>query len=281
MCLSRLLLVWLCLSVVVSCCSSLQQQRQQQPPIAISRRHAVASILVGGGATLVPPPARARVDDDTSFRSGGFGREEYTNSIVASRDTNISPKEVYDTLAKLKKTDNTDVGKQQLRALDVGAGAGVSTQVLWDMGYQTIDALDWSGEAWRLNVEENGSCPASVHFFELDDERFLQQWKAKANNSRKDSERYDVIAFNFAVNRNKANMFCKDLLKENGILLAPINTQTDYWLKQVYTLMDSSGQTLWTANDVGAWSVQFQPDVTQDTCQGVWCAPFNGFQRLR
>jgi protein-L-isoaspartate O-methyltransferase len=204
-----------------------------------------------------------------SFRSTGFGREEYTNSIVASRDTNISPTEVYDTLGKLKTNDGT-------RALDVGAGAGVSTQVLWELGYREIDALDWSGDAWRANVEENGSCPSSVHFYELDDERFLQQWK-----ENKQSKRYDVIAFNFAVNRKKALFFSKELLKEGGILLAPINTQNDYWLKQVYTLMDSSGKTLWVANDVGAWSVQFQPDVTQDTCQGVWCAPFNGFQKLK
>jgi protein-L-isoaspartate O-methyltransferase len=204
------------------------------------------------------------------FESAGYGREEYTNSIVASRDTNISPKEVYDTLSKLQIS--TGGG----RALDVGAGAGVSTQVLWNMGYHNIDALDWSGEAWRINVDENGHCPVSVHFYELDDERFLQQWHRTPN-----AERYDVIAFNFAVNRNKAMLFCKELLKHNGILLAPINVQSDYWLKQVYTLLDSSGKTLWSANDVGAWSVQFQPDVTQDTCQGVWCAPFNGFQKLK
>lgn len=232
----------------------------------LSRRHAIG---VGFGTLLLPYPANA---DEDIFRSGGFGREEYTNSIVASRDTNISPKEVYDTLLRLNKpSDSTR------RALDVGAGAGVSTQVLWDMGYHEIDALDWSGDAWRENVGERGSCPSSVHFYELDDERFLQQWRKQA----KQPQKYDVIAFNFAVNRNKANYFGKELLKENGILLAPINTQTDYWLKQVYTLMDATGKTLWTANDVGAWSVQFQPDVTQDTCQGVWCAPFNGFQKLK
>lgn len=266
---STILLLLLSSAVVPHSCTALQQ------PQVISRRHAVASLLVGGSALVSPPAAQAAEGSGTTtpvFQSGGFGREEYTNSIVASRDTNISPKEVYDTLAKLK----TNSTSGNMRALDVGAGAGVSTQVLWDMGYHTIDALDWSGEAWKLNVEENGSCPSSVKFYELDDERFRQEWK-----SQKKSERYDVIAFNFAVNRNKALLFSRDLLKENGILLAPINTQTDYWLKQVYTLMDSSGQTLWTANDVGAWSVQFQPDVTQDTCQGVWCAPFNGFQKLR
>jgi protein-L-isoaspartate O-methyltransferase len=234
-------------------------------PLQVSRRHA----LTIGGVWILPIHAAHGTEDKTGFRSNGYGREEYTNSIVASRDTNISPAEVYDTLAKLRTKDG-------IRALDMGAGAGVSTQVLWELGYREIDALDWSGDAWRTNVEENGSCPSSVHFYELDDERFLKQWKGDSQ-----SKRYDAIAFNFAVNRKKAVFFAKKLLNVGGILLAPINTQDDYWLKQVYTLMDSSGETLWVANDVGAWSVQFQPDVTQDTCQGVWCAQFNGFQKLR
>ena len=233
--------------------------------LQLSRRHALSI----GGTWILPIQAAHASKIETEFRSNGYGREEYTNSIVASRDTNISPAEVYDTLAKLRTKDGT-------RALDVGAGAGVSTQVLWELGYREIDALDWSGDAWRINVEENGSCPSSVHFYELDDERFLKQRKRDSQ-----SKCYDAIAFNFAVNRNKAVFFAKQLLNESGILLAPINTQDDYWLKQVYTLMDSSGETLWVANDVGAWSVQFQPDVTQDTCQGVWCAQFNGFQKLR
>ena len=51
----------------------------------------------------------------------------------------------------------------------MGAGAGVSTQVLWDMGYRDIDAFDWSGTAWERFVvdDENGKCPPSVRFFEL------------------------------------------------------------------------------------------------------------------
>jgi len=76
-------------------------------------------------------------------------------------------------------------------------------------------------------------------------------------------------------------MFSKELLKENGALLAPINVQTDYWMRQVYTLIDTNGKILWSANEVGAWSVLFQPDVTQDTCQGIWCSPYNGFKKLK
>jgi len=160
--------------------------------------------------------------------------------------------------------------------LDVGAGAGVSTQVIWELGYREIDAVDWSGDAWRKNVVEGGYCPPSVKFYEADDERrFVEEWK------QRQLEKYDIIAFNFAVNQNKALSFCRNLLKPDGLLLAPINTQQDYWLKQTYQLLDAQGNVIWSANDVGAWSVQFQPDVTQDTCQGVWCAPFNGFQKMR
>ena len=53
-------------------------------------------------------------------------------------------------------------------------------------------------------------------------------------------------------------------------------------LKQTYKVFDGNGKVLKVVGgDIGAWSVQFQPDVTQDTCQGVWCAPFNGFQKKR
>jgi len=227
------------------------------------------------------------------FISSGTSRTEYTNSITASRDTNISPKEVYDTLGRVRGSGT--------RALDVGAGAGVSTQVLYDMGFTTIDACDWSSDAWDLNVVQNGNCPESVHFYQLDDERFVRQWKTS------NGEQYDAIVFNFAINQRKAVQFATELLNKDGVLLAPVNSQDDYCeccavyprqvliclsdshfmfalpllsgLKQTYKLMDSNGKILWSAADVGAWSVQFQPDVTQDTCQGIWCPPYNGFRK--
>jgi hypothetical protein len=216
-------------------------------------------------------------DASRPFVSAAFTRKELNNAITASRDTNISPLEVYETILRLKERGNGSTSDRcTARALDVGAGAGVSTQVIFqELGYANIDAIDWSGDAWRNNVIDGGYCPPSVHFYELDDERFVEKWK------REKLEKYDIIAFNFAVNRDKALYFSKNLLKEGGFLLAPINGQQDYWLKQTYILIDADGKILWSAADVGAWSVQFQPDVTQDTCQGIWCSPFNGFQKLR
>ena len=170
----------------------------------------------------------------------------------------------------------------------------MSTEVLYKLGYHQIDALDWSGSAWQKYVidDASGNCPDGVTFYELDDERFLDIWRTKHELNQQSSTMtsgikdqdglFDVIVFNFAVNESKANQFAKELLNKNhGRLLAPINTMNDYWLKQTYQVIDSNGNILWSAADVGAWSVQFQPDVTQDTCSGIWCAPFNGFQKKR
>lgn len=229
---------------------------------------ATCTVLIPGRVALADEEKEAK-----PFFSNAYPKAELTNSIVASRDTNVSPMEVYDTLrSQLVKNAKTEGA----RALDVGAGAGVSTQVLYqELGYRTIDAVDWSGAAWQANVVESGNCPQSVRFYELDDERFLNAWKSE------NLPRYDIIAFNFAVNKDKALYFCQNLLKPGGLLLAPINIQKDYWLKQSYQLLDSTGNTIWSAKDVGAWEVLFQPDVTQDTCQGIWCSPFNGFQKMK
>ena len=129
-----------------------------------------------------------------------------------------------------------------------------------------------------------------MKFHPMDDERYLENWR-EASSRRRDPARddidrddgdddyvdsdkddgmvYDAVVFNFAVNKSKALRFATELLdKEHGRLLAPINSYDDYWLSQTYTVMDGYGKVLWSAVDVGAWSVLFQPDVTQDTVSG-------------
>ena len=131
-----------------------------------------------------------------------------------------------------------------------------------------IDAVDWSGDAWESNVLQQ---PASVQFFQYDDERFLQQ---------PSSRRYDIILYNFAINAAKATKVAQNYLTSEGILLAPVNDKADYWYKQTYYKLNAQGQVLYKSNpDVGAWSVQFQPDVTADSCTGIWCGSFNGFKQ--
>lgn len=147
------------------------------------------------------------------------------------------------------------------------------------MGYRQIEAVDWSAKAWDDNVMEE-NLPSSkenfVHFTELDDERFVEdEWRSKH------MAQFDVIVFNFGINEKKAKAYAQEMLMDDGRLFAPVNTKADYWMKQTFKVYNKQGDVLWSVSDVGAWSVQFQPDVTADTCQGIWCAPFNGFQKKR
>ena len=89
------------------------------------------------------------------------------------------------------------------------------------------------------------------------------------------ARRYDLIAFNYAINNDKSR---KLLVPGTGRLLAPINNQQDYWLQQTYFIIDSDLHILFNATTVGAWDVLFQPDVTQDFWQGIWCQAYNGFK---
>lgn len=105
------------------------------------RRLVMGSFVTAASLLLQPSISHADSETDKAFRTGAFGREEYTNSIIASRDTNISPKEVYDSIdsqyikypleklreMQLQKAGEGATQQRQPRALDVGAGAGVST----------------------------------------------------------------------------------------------------------------------------------------------------------
>jgi SAM-dependent methyltransferase len=238
------------------------------------RRHWLQSTCVTVTSAFLPSRAAAEVaPPDTSFSSA---RSEYTNSIVASRDTNISPQEVYDTIASLIPPAST----LSLTALDMGAGAGVSTSVLYRLGYRHVTAVDWSRDAWDAWVlsgstdasSNSNRVPDTVQFIQATDDDYFAKYCPPG-------QTFDVIVYNFAINPTKAIYVATHYLNKttkttnnNALLLAPVNESPDYWYKQRYWLLNAQGDILYQSGaDVGAWSVQFQPDVTSSTCTGVWC----------
>jgi len=164
----------------------------------------------------------------------------------------------------------------------LGAGAGLSTAVLYqEKGYTThLDAVDWSRTAWDASVTAQ---PDAVRFFEMDDSAFFEYALTQQQQQHlKEPIKYDVIVYNFACNLDKAVYVAQTFLTDSGVLLAPVNERTDYWYKQTYLLLDKTGAVVWKSDpEVGAWSVQFQPDVTSPTCTGIWCGGFNGYSSSR
>ena len=73
-----------------------------------SRRQAIAAALLLLRPLGAPPPAHAAAACDASqldapsgaFRSAAFEKPNYSSAIVASRDTNVSPREAYDIIAE-------------------------------------------------------------------------------------------------------------------------------------------------------------------------------------
>lgn len=280
-----------------TCFTSIDNEHNHNNNVEKTRKQFMIQQLV---APIVGTLAVAD-DANAAFQSSGYGKEEYTNSITASRDTNISPKEAYDTISSnIMKEPAKAAATEIPRALDLGAGAGVSTQLLYEMGYKYIDAVDWSSEAWNkfvegeeetrktqnsLSSQDKKDFINEVRFYEMDDETFRTLWRAGRTNRNDQTTnpiKYDAVFFNFAVNERKAKQYAREFLTPNtGRLLAPVNVQNDYWGRQNYRAYDSEGNVLLNLADVGAWTVQFQPDVTQDSCQGIWCPPFNGFVKKK
>jgi len=224
------------------------------------------------------------------------GTPELSNSIIASRDTNISPKEIYDFLwDKRSEIGPGPILKQTSRGqgccLDLGAGAGVSTRTLWEMGWANVVAVDPSRLAWdRYAV--SSALPSSVTFFHASDEAFLRM-RSRARRGLDASSSggaggedassaalpafdalrssFDLVVVNYAINHDKAVTFAKELLVPGGRLLAPTNVQDNYWFDQQYEFMDDGGKVLWTKGRLWSYDVLFQPDFTSPNCQGQWC----------
>jgi SAM-dependent methyltransferase len=216
--------------------------------IAALRRRALLAT-----ALLLPPPRPSAAE---SAVSSARRLPELSNSIIASRDTNVSPKEIYDHLRSLTAAD-AELSPAALapqrrgRALDLGAGAGVSTQVLWDAGWREIEAVDPSGLAWERFCE-GAAALDGVRFHQQSDERYVAARPAT-------DERFDLVIINYAVNAEKAVRFARELLTKNGRLLAPTNVQSDFWFNQRYELLDARGEVLWTRGTLGVRVAGIEP----------------------
>ena len=140
----------------------------RMPSQQFCRRDA-ASALVAFSLCGIPGPAPARVTNAPA--------PELSNSIIASRDTNVSPREIYDNLRSLQPIKPQSILGPSApiragRALDLGAGAGVSTQILWDAGWGEVVAVDASRLAWDRYAAEK-ELPTGISFMHASDERYL------------------------------------------------------------------------------------------------------------
>ncbi|GAB5370469.1 hypothetical protein AAMO2058_001495900 [Amorphochlora amoebiformis] len=185
---------------------------------------------------------------------------EANQNFAVSQDTFVSPGKCYEVIKSSLTLPPATAGSEDPypRALDLGAGAGMSTQILWNLGYKNIIAVDQSREAWDNYVD---SQPKSVSFLHLTDNEFLDQFQKES------IAPFDAVVVNFAINPTKAQRLAQALLKPNGRLLAPVNDIPDYWFGQSYILYDSNGHSINKKEEF-----LFQPDVTEGTCQGYWCA---------
>merc|ERR1711957_85171 len=98
----------------------------------------------------------------------------------------VSPREAYDIIADRAVLPK---GLPCARALDLGAGAGVSTQLLWLNGFRSIEAVDPSRVAWDENVERDGEVqlPPGVSFTQATDDTFLSRRNLAKNTSAFDT----------------------------------------------------------------------------------------------
>lgn len=166
-------------------------------PLALSRRAVFYNAYLASIATTsISPPS------SSSFKSSATPLKQFSTSYTASRDTNISPSEAYTTISSPTIKQSIDKIREDgstPTCVDFGAGAGVSTQILWDMGIKKIDAVDWSSTAWSKYVVEEGVQNLNVQFYEMDDVTFLENHPQK----------YDFIIFNFGINSSKAYEYAK------------------------------------------------------------------------
>lgn len=153
-------------------------------------------------------------------------------------DTNLSAEEAYRAIRDGLSAPGSG------SALDLGAGAGYSTKVLHELGYTSqIDAVDPSGDAWKLCGYASGL--SGVSFHEQTDEAFLQ-----AHSQAK----YTAINIAYGIATAKAESIGAGHLEDGGRMLAPIN---EGYCMAVY---EKSAGTLQKLNEECGWG--WQENVT-------------------
>jgi len=131
-----------------------------------------------------------------------------------SDDTNISSTEIYGMERKYLQP-NGKSSRDMLKALDLGAGAGVSSGVLRHLGYSHVDAVDQSDQAWTYSGAQklNG-----VKFHNKTAGEFMDGVS---------KPQFDAVNVAFAIKRQKAMDYAHRALAPGGRLLAPIATSDE------------------------------------------------------
>lgn len=134
-----------------------------------------------------------------------------------SHATNISATQIYDLEREHLHPTAAQSRKSELKALDLGAGAGLSTRVLRRLGYKHVDAVDQSEDAWSTSGADR---LRGVAFFHKPANAFVQGLDSKENT-------YDAVNVAFAIRRQKALDYAQHALAPGGRLLAPIATSDE------------------------------------------------------
>eukprot|EP00746_Dinoflagellata_sp_MGD_P006420 gnl/MRDRNA2_/MRDRNA2_112555_c0_seq1.p1 gnl/MRDRNA2_/MRDRNA2_112555_c0~~gnl/MRDRNA2_/MRDRNA2_112555_c0_seq1.p1 ORF type:complete len:236 (+),score=46.89 gnl/MRDRNA2_/MRDRNA2_112555_c0_seq1:96-803(+) len=158
-------------------------------------------------APVAMPQAQEKAVENTDDSDDDVPSEPGDRPIQLTHDTNLSGAAVYKEL----RYALAHPGKGT--ALDLGAGAGFSSKILYELGYRDgIDSVDPSGEAWEM-CRYAAELP-NVTFYESTDADFVE------SNTHK---QYDAINIAFGIATEKAEAIGMQHLKVGGRMLAPVS----------------------------------------------------------
>lgn len=166
---------------------------------------------------------------------------------VITAETHLPAMEAYETLRR----DLEQPGHGT--ALDLGAGTGFSTKVLYDLGYTGgIDAVDPSGVAWQACHYASGL--KGVAFYAETDVDFLRGHTRKM---------YDAISVSFGMTTAKAEAIGQAHLIPGGRMFVPVEDGSCVALYQKTSENNTStnSSTLQQLRKVCGWA--WQPDMAE------------------